>query len=381
MPTPTRRWLLPFSTTLSLALLACAQPQPEGGDGKGVAAVVSAAVPDTYPALGFDPRPDYIDDDTIILTFDDGPDWNNTARVLDVLAAKGVKASFFINTLNWSDVNVDEPMRALVRRMVDEGHELASHSVHHPHLPTLSMADIEAELSGVEATVNSVVGAGAPRLTLFRAPFGEPYQDGIGYDLVAPVIAQHAIHIGWNLDVYDYNCPMGDAACVLNNFKNGIKTPGQGSWGIVLLHSVQPQTADALAGMIDYAQANNFKFALIEDVVCSKFGKSSARVVDGTAGGCATGPVPMIDAGPGPNPTIDAGPGPQPGDPDAGEGPQPGDPDAGPGGGGGDDPVGGCGCRAGNGSEGNGSEGNGSGAGVLLLAPLAWLVLRPRRRR
>ena len=378
MDTSTRRLLVPLSLALALALSCATQPQPEGGDGKGYAIVVNPqAVPDTYPALGFDPRPDYIDDDTLILTFDDGPDWNNTGKVLDVLKDKGVKASFFINTKNWSDVDADQPMQALVRRMVDEGHELASHSVTHPHLPTLGAAGIDAELSGVENTVKNVVGPNT-RLTLFRAPFGEPYQDGNGYELVAPVVAEHAIHIGWNLDVFDYNCPAGDAQCVLNNFKNGVKTPGQGSWGIVLLHSVHAQTADSIGDMIDYARDNGFKFGLVEDVVCTRFGKSSARVVDGTSGGCADGPQPGDpDAGPGDPDDPDAGPG-DPDDPDAGPG-DPDDPDAGDDPGGDDDPgTGGmngtCGCRAG------GATGGAGGLGFLLLAPLALLALRRRRR-
>ena len=61
-------------------------------------------------------------------------------------------------------------MRALVRRMVNEGHELASHTVHHPHLGSLSSSQINAELAGVENTVRSLFGS--RRVTLFRAPFG-----------------------------------------------------------------------------------------------------------------------------------------------------------------------------------------------------------------
>ena len=54
----------------------------------------------TYPAIDFNPRPTNVPNNVIGLTFDDGPDVTNTPRVLDVLQAKNVKATFFINTDN-----------------------------------------------------------------------------------------------------------------------------------------------------------------------------------------------------------------------------------------------------------------------------------------
>src|SRR5262249_11269410 len=149
-----------------------------------------------------------------------------------ILKKNGLRVTFFINTENWSSVNSDPPMQDLVRRMVNEGHTLGNHTVHHLHLPTLGAAEIESEISGVENTVKKVLGAGAPRLTLFRAPFGEPYQEtdlaspGADYKLVAPIVAKHAVEIGWAADEFDYNCPAGDGDCVFTNFKNVIGTVG-----------------------------------------------------------------------------------------------------------------------------------------------------------
>lgn len=237
--------------------------------------------------IDFNSRPSYIPSDVVVLTFDDGPDWNNTARVLDVLADKGVKATFFINTENWSNVDTDGPMQDLVRRMVLEGHELASHSVHHHHLASLSAAQIEAELTGVEETVTTVLGAGAPRMTLFRAPFGEPYQGNdpafpsAGYQLVAPIVAQHAVHIGWAIDSFDYACA-GSAECVYQNVRTRLEA---GDYGIILMHSVHAQTADALPQIIDYIRANGYRIWTVEDVVAARFGATSAELVDGLGDG------------------------------------------------------------------------------------------------
>lgn len=60
----------------------------------------------------------------VALTFDDGPTpW--TARVLDLLKASGVSATFFVLG---SQV---ERFPELVRRMIDEGHDVAIHGYEH----------------------------------------------------------------------------------------------------------------------------------------------------------------------------------------------------------------------------------------------------------
>jgi uncharacterized protein (TIGR03382 family) len=311
-----------------------------------------------HPAIDFAEQPGYLPDNVLVLTFDDGPDWNNTAKVLDVLAERQVKATFFINTKNWANVDDEPPMQDLVRRMVEEGHELANHSVGHLHLPTLDADALEAEIAGVEQTVATIFGASAPRLTLFRAPFGEPYQTGEGYDAVAPIVAEHAVHIGWAIDTYDYNCTTGDAACVVGNFTAALEA---GAYGVVLMHSVQPHTADALPEILDYIEEHGYELWTTEQVVCAAFGTSSAHLVDGTDGGCE----PDDDGGGG----DDGG-----GDVDGGVG----DDDSGDGGDGGgdnagdddaDEPMAGCGCA--------GTTGGAPTAGLLALV---LLVARRRRR-
>ena len=62
----------------------------------------------------------------VALTFDDGPVFR-TGSVLDQLQAAGMKATFFVNGLNWGDIN-SEQSKALVRRMVNEGHQVGSHT-------------------------------------------------------------------------------------------------------------------------------------------------------------------------------------------------------------------------------------------------------------
>ncbi len=62
------------------------------------------------------------------LTFDDGPSPATTGRLLDILKAKGVKATFFVVG------SMVDRAPDLLKREVAEGHEVGSHSSFHQNL-------------------------------------------------------------------------------------------------------------------------------------------------------------------------------------------------------------------------------------------------------
>jgi peptidoglycan/xylan/chitin deacetylase (PgdA/CDA1 family) len=238
------------------------------------------------PQIDFDERPSYLPKGTLSLSFDDSPDATNTVKVLDILKQRGIRGvTFFINTQNYGDVATNTTLQGLVRRMVNDGHTLGNHTVAHPHLGTLGASQIESEIAGVETTVRRLFGFFAPSLTLFRAPFGEPYQDrfygkpeaAAPYALVAPIVARHAVHVGWGVNTEDTSC--ADADCVFNNFASAVNVPGDGSYGIVLMHSTQPQTAEALPRILDYIAAKGFRLITVEQVVRARFGTSSSSAL------------------------------------------------------------------------------------------------------
>ena len=176
---------------------------------------------------------------------------------------------------------------------MNEGHQLASHTVHHSDLAALSTTAIRSEITGVQTTVNrsDVLGAGFPKLTMLRAPFGSPYQTSApgsaAYDKVAPIVGEYAVHMGWAIDTFDYNCTSGTATqkrdCVINNFTSRVRTVGTGDYGMVLMHSVHAQTADAIGAIIDYCRNNGFVFQLGEYFVGRAFsGQTSNQVIYGT---------------------------------------------------------------------------------------------------
>ncbi len=99
----------------------------------------------------------------VAVTFDDGPHEEGTPAVLDILAQKGARATFFL-------VGEQVARRpALARRIVAEGHEVALHGYRHTLLLRRRTSELAADLDRCLATIADVTGV-AP--TLYRPPYG-----------------------------------------------------------------------------------------------------------------------------------------------------------------------------------------------------------------
>ena len=77
------------------------------------------------------------------MTFDDGPSiW--THELLDYLAIKKIKVTFFVNGLNYNLIT-DPEFAAVVKRAHDEGHQIASHTWAHADLSAVGV-DIDSQM-------------------------------------------------------------------------------------------------------------------------------------------------------------------------------------------------------------------------------------------
>jgi peptidoglycan/xylan/chitin deacetylase (PgdA/CDA1 family) len=255
------------------------------------------------PQTTFDPQPSYIPNNMIILTLDDGPDGTGctglpggsaSCTVLDYefFARQGMKVDFFVNTSNRCQVAPMFGCYAYAQQLIQAGQYIGNHTIHHYHLaPGGGMGDgimhctdtscVQDEITGVESAIGMLTNGMTTNLTRFRAPFGEPYQSGSQSDqmLVGPTVARYAVEVNWNFDSGDSNGTMWEGASLFNNIKKIIQTPGKGSWGIMLAHSVYPWTTEMFPLLIPYLQQNGFKLATVEDVICWRFGKHSWDII------------------------------------------------------------------------------------------------------
>ncbi len=113
----------------------------------------------TYPALYHQGAADKT---KVALTFDDGPDPTWTPRILDVLKARGLKATFFLIGRNVED-HPD-----LVRRIIAEGHEIGNHTYTHGNLAEMPEWRQRLELGSTERLIEAETGRST---TLFRPPY------------------------------------------------------------------------------------------------------------------------------------------------------------------------------------------------------------------
>jgi peptidoglycan/xylan/chitin deacetylase (PgdA/CDA1 family) len=119
----------------------------------------------------------------VAITIDDGPDREVTPRVLDILQASGVRATFFC---------IGERVRAnpgLSREIVMRGHRMENHSQHHHHyFSLLGPRGMRLEIERAQETISTVTGE---RPRFFRAPAGlrnpflQPVLSGLDLQLVS----------------------------------------------------------------------------------------------------------------------------------------------------------------------------------------------------
>jgi peptidoglycan-N-acetylglucosamine deacetylase len=101
--------------------------------------------------------------DEIALTYDDGPNDIVTERLLEVLAAHNVCASFFLIG------NFVRQRPQIVRAIASAGHLIGNHTMTHPWLAWQSTARIRQELAGCNAILEDTLGT---PIRYFRAPHG-----------------------------------------------------------------------------------------------------------------------------------------------------------------------------------------------------------------
>lgn len=193
----------------------------------------------------------------VVLTFDDGPDRKWTPRILDILRHRGVKAVFFLVG------NKAEQHPALVRRILDEGHEIGNHTYSHPNLAGISPRQIQIELNATQRLITSITGRST---TLFRPPYSADsrprhldeirplklVQDELGYLIVLE-----------NIDPEDWQRPGADV--ILERVK---RLRREGS--IVLLHDAggnRAQTVAALPRIIDWLHTRGDRIITLSELL------------------------------------------------------------------------------------------------------------------
>ncbi|MBP3673809.1 MAG: delta-lactam-biosynthetic de-N-acetylase [Oscillospiraceae bacterium] len=186
----------------------------------------------------------------IYLTFDAGYENGCTAKILDTLKKHNVPAAFFL-VGNYIEQNAD-----LVRRMVDEGHIVGNHTMHHYDMSKISDKDsFTKELADLETLFKETTGQDLPKY--YRPPQGIYSESNLqmAQELGYKTVFWSLAYVDWQND----SQPTKEQA-----FSKLIPRIHPGA--VVLLHSTSQTNADILDELLTKWEEMGYTFGSIGDL-------------------------------------------------------------------------------------------------------------------
>ncbi len=186
----------------------------------------------------------------IAMTFDDGPHPQHTPRLLDMLRARNIKATFYVVG---SNVGL---YPQIVRQVVAEGHEVGNHSYSHKLLSKMSDAAIREDLTRCRDAIGKAAGV-QPRT--MRPPYGgllQRQREWVHAEFGYPTIL-------WSVDPLDWKRPGPGVVCsrILSQTTSG---------SIVLAHDLHGATVDAMPATLDGLLQRGFQFVTVSQLLAMK---------------------------------------------------------------------------------------------------------------
>ena len=202
----------------------------------------------------------------VAMTFDDGPHPQNTPRLLDILRARNIKATFYV-----IGRSVDLYPQ-IVRRTVAEGHEIGNHTHTHRLLSKLSDSEVRLDLARCRDAVQRAAGV---QMRTMRPPYGgllQRQRELVHAEFGYPTIL-------WSVDPLDWKRP--GPSVVTSRILSGAT-----SGGIILSHDLHAPTVDAMPATLDGLLRRGFKFVTVSQLLAMKTDTATAQAAVTPANYC-----------------------------------------------------------------------------------------------
>jgi len=179
----------------------------------------------------------------IALTFDDGPHKIYTEQLLDGLAERDVKATFFLLGSNI------EGKEDIIKRMSDEGHLIGNHTYYHVDITKLEQEEACKEIQDTSERITEITGQ---PVEYVRPPFGNWDKE-----LECEVCM---IPIFWSVDTLDWTT--GNADEIVRKVVTNVEEND-----IILMHDSYKSTVQAALRIIDLLEAEGYEFVTADELI------------------------------------------------------------------------------------------------------------------
>lgn len=187
------------------------------------------------------------DSKKIYLTFDLGYEAGYTEKILDVLKENDVKACFFI-TAHYFNTQPD-----IVRRMIEEGHDVGNHTVNHKSLPEISADEVKSEVMNLHTAIYEEFGY---EMKYIRPPKGEYSERTLS---ITNSLGYRTLMWSFAYDDWDEN-KQGRTEYGKNKIISNIH-PGC----VMLLHATSKDNSEILGDVIKEIKKMGYEFKSIEN--------------------------------------------------------------------------------------------------------------------
>lgn len=182
----------------------------------------------------------------VYLTFDDGPS-ENTAKILDILKERNIKATFFVVGFD------DEASRELYQRIVAEGHTLGMHSYSHKYdMIYKSLNAFKEDMSHLQSYLEEVTGV-TPKIMRFPGGSSNHVSNVDMKELIRYTKEEGLTYFDWNVESGDATSQAYTPDELVQNVMTEVV---KYDTSVVLMHdtSAKAATVEALVPMIDQLQ-------------------------------------------------------------------------------------------------------------------------------
>ena len=182
----------------------------------------------------------------VALTFDDGPSYSKTDRLIDELDKRNARVSFFMLG------QLANRQKDLVKKVYNHGHTIGSHSYDHKNLIKLDDEQLSYEIDSTNKILSNIIG---DDIRFMRPPYGSYNHDILEKTNMAFIL--------WNVDTLDWKYRDAEKVrdYIVENASDG---------DIIILHDIHSTSIDGALMAIDILKEQGFEFVSLDEMLVYK---------------------------------------------------------------------------------------------------------------